>query len=162
MYPYLSGQSYNPSSSNFKSILDAALSNYKEITGNELLDHPLAAEVQKCDSVDAMLTILQGQARAFKQSSTVEQGLLKRIIPVVKIVSAFSDTLGTVAGTVRSQDQMRDSRCIPTLLCRRSPLQGSSLLRFVFYLRSVFSLPRFVELSYLGRFIEGNGCDCEP
>src|SRR5882762_9645239 len=98
----LSGQTSNmsPSESNFRSILNAALINYKEITGDELLDHPLAAEVQRCDSVDAILSILQAQAKAFKQSRAVDQSLMKWIDPMVNILYALSNPLGSVAGTV--------------------------------------------------------------
>src|SRR6266404_4730497 len=99
----LSGQSPNPSSSEskFRSILDAALIDYKEKTGNELLDHPLAAEVQRCDSVDVILSILQAQAKAFKQSRAVDQRLMKWIGPVVHILYTFSGALGSGVGMVR-------------------------------------------------------------
>ena len=50
------GQTSNLSS-DFKPIPDAALSEYKEKTGKELLDHPLATEVQQCDSVDAIFKL---------------------------------------------------------------------------------------------------------
>ena len=94
------------SSSNFKSILDAALSHalreYKEKTGNQLLDHPLATEVQRCDSADAILTILQGQAEAFQQFRSGDQRLMTWISPVVDILFTFSETLGGVAGMVPS------------------------------------------------------------
>ncbi|KAI9432706.1 hypothetical protein H4582DRAFT_1088189 [Lactarius indigo] len=79
--------------SNFKSILDAALSEYKKKTGKELLDHPLAAEVQRCDSVDAILAIIQGQAKAFQQFRDGDQRLMKWISPVVDVLFTFSATL---------------------------------------------------------------------
>ncbi|KAH9177922.1 hypothetical protein EDB89DRAFT_2239672, partial [Lactarius sanguifluus] len=85
-------------SSDFKSILDAALSEYKKKTGKELLDHPLATEVQRCDSVDAIKAIFQGQAKAFQQFRDDDQRLIKWISPVVDILYTFSGTLGGVAG----------------------------------------------------------------
>ena len=57
--------SASPPSSDFKSILDAASTEYTKMTGKEL-DHPLATEVQRGDSVYAILAILQGQAEAFQ------------------------------------------------------------------------------------------------
>ncbi len=99
----LSGQSSSLSSSNFKSILDTALINYKKMTKKELLDHPLATKVQRCDSVDATLTILQGQANAFNQSRG-DQRLMKYIRPVVNTLYASCGPLGGVAGMVRSQN----------------------------------------------------------
>ncbi|KAH9025577.1 hypothetical protein EDB85DRAFT_1893788 [Lactarius pseudohatsudake] len=79
--------------SDFKSILDAALSEYKKKTGKELLDHPLAAEVQRCDSVDAILALFQGQAKAFQQFRDSDQRLMKWINPVVDVLFTFSATL---------------------------------------------------------------------
>ncbi|KAH9040853.1 hypothetical protein EDB83DRAFT_2318279 [Lactarius deliciosus] len=90
------GQTATPS--DFKSILDAALTEYKKKTGKELLNHPLATEVQRCDSVDAIKAIFQGQAKAFQQFRDGDQRLMKWISPVVDILYTFSGTLGGVAG----------------------------------------------------------------
>ena len=97
----LSGQS----SSNLKSILDTALINYKKMTKKGLLDHSLATEVQRCDSVDDVLATLQRQANAFSQSRG-DQHLMKWIRPVVNILYASCDTLGG-ADAVRSRNPMR-------------------------------------------------------
>jgi hypothetical protein len=98
------GQTSTPSS-NFKSILDAALSQalseYKKKTGKELLDHPIATEVQRCDSVDAILALFQGQAEAFQQFKDGDQRLMKWISPMVDVLFKFSGTIGGIAGTVR-------------------------------------------------------------
>ncbi|KAH9177931.1 hypothetical protein EDB89DRAFT_2239681, partial [Lactarius sanguifluus] len=88
------GQMYT---SDFKSILDAALSEYKKKTGKQLLNHPLATELQRCDSVDATLTIFQRQAEAFQQFRDGDQRLMKWISPVVDVLYTFSETLGGVA-----------------------------------------------------------------
>jgi hypothetical protein len=40
------------------------LAEYKKKTGNDLLAHWLAAELQTCDSVDAVLDILRDQVKA--------------------------------------------------------------------------------------------------
>ncbi|KAH9169472.1 hypothetical protein EDB89DRAFT_2073004 [Lactarius sanguifluus] len=85
------GQTTTPS--DFKSILDAALSEYKKKTGKELLDHPLAPEVQRCDSVDAILAIIRGQAKAFQRFRDGDQRLMKWIGPVVDVLFTFSATL---------------------------------------------------------------------
>ncbi|KAH9025292.1 hypothetical protein EDB85DRAFT_2149882 [Lactarius pseudohatsudake] len=44
-------------SSNFKSALNAALAQYKEKTGKDLLAHELADELRTCESVDVVLTL---------------------------------------------------------------------------------------------------------
>ncbi|KAH9066763.1 hypothetical protein EDB87DRAFT_1819227, partial [Lactarius vividus] len=95
------GQTSTPSS-DFKSILDAALnhalSEYKKTTGKQLLDHPLATQMKQCVSVDAILAILRGQAEAFQQFRDGDHRLMKWISPVVSILYAFSATFGGVAG----------------------------------------------------------------
>ncbi|KAI9432657.1 hypothetical protein H4582DRAFT_2061495 [Lactarius indigo] len=92
----------SPPSSNFKSILDAALSQalsrYKKKTGKQLLGHPLATRLQQCDSVDAILAILQDQAEAFQQFRAGDRRLMKWISPVVDVLYTFSATLGGASG----------------------------------------------------------------
>ncbi|KAI9428735.1 hypothetical protein H4582DRAFT_2160714 [Lactarius indigo] len=80
--------------SNFKPILGAALDNYKKKTGKELLDHPLATELQRRDTVDAVLDILQDQAKEFQQIKDGDQRLMKSIDPLTRVLFAFSGTPG--------------------------------------------------------------------
>ncbi|KAI9437513.1 hypothetical protein H4582DRAFT_2129362 [Lactarius indigo] len=82
----------NATSSNFKSMLDAALDEYKKNTGNDLLSHRLASELQICESIDAILNILRDQAKAFEQSG--DQKLMKWIDPLVHVLYTFSGALG--------------------------------------------------------------------
>ncbi|KAF8267758.1 hypothetical protein EI94DRAFT_1700748 [Lactarius quietus] len=95
------GQTSTPSS-DFKSILDAglsrALTQYKKKTGKELLDDPLATELQRCDSVDAIKAIFQGQAEASENFRDAGQKLMKWIYPVVDVLYTFSGTLGGAVG----------------------------------------------------------------
>ncbi len=88
-------------SSNFNPILDAALIEYKKKTGKDLLDHPLATELQVCHSVDAILAIHRGQASGFKQFRDGDQRLMKWIGPLVHVLFAFSDTLREGVALVR-------------------------------------------------------------
>ncbi|KAH9011195.1 hypothetical protein EDB84DRAFT_1052900 [Lactarius hengduanensis] len=53
------------SSSQFESIFSAAVNEFKEKTGKNLLDDWVAKELQSCDSVEAVMDIIQGQAKAF-------------------------------------------------------------------------------------------------
>ncbi|KAF8267866.1 hypothetical protein EI94DRAFT_1829840 [Lactarius quietus] len=85
--------SSSETSINYKAILEAALSDYKKKTGTELLDNPLATEAQRCDTVDAALTILQDQAKAFPQSKDGDQRLMEQIGPLAKVLFSFSETL---------------------------------------------------------------------
>ncbi|KAF8260659.1 hypothetical protein EI94DRAFT_883670 [Lactarius quietus] len=89
--------STNPSqaadpSSNFKSMLDAALAEYKKKTGEDLQAIWLASELQTCGSVDSVLDILRDQAQAFERSG--DQKLMKWIDPLINVLFIFSDALG--------------------------------------------------------------------
>jgi hypothetical protein len=88
------------SSSNFNSILDAALSEYKKTTGGDLFEHPLAAEVKRCDSIASISALLQDQARDCQRYRDGDQRLMRWINPVVDVLSRFSETLGGVASIV--------------------------------------------------------------
>lgn len=126
--------------SNFKPILDAALSDYKVKTGNVLLDHLLAAEVQRCDNVDTALAILQDQAKTFQQCKDGDQRLIESIRPLAQVLFAFSETLG-VEGVGLSLVLLirEDSKQILTLLYRHSPPQKESLLALLSFLPYVSS-----------------------
>ena len=93
------GQSSAPSS-DFKSILDAALRKYEERTEKPLFDDPLADALQRCDSVDTLKAIFQSQADALRAKGGDER-FMKWIGPTVDVLCTFSDTLGAVAGIVR-------------------------------------------------------------
>ena len=73
-------------------MLDAALVQYKNKTGNDLLALWLASELQTCKSVDSVLDVLRDQAKTFERSE--DQKLMKSIDPLVNVLSIFSDALG--------------------------------------------------------------------
>ncbi|KAI9429969.1 hypothetical protein H4582DRAFT_2133976 [Lactarius indigo] len=79
-------------SSIFKSMLDAALDEYKKKTGKNLLAHWLADELKSCESVDGVLNILRDQAKTFEPSG--DQKLMKWIDPLVHVIYTFSGALG--------------------------------------------------------------------
>ena len=138
------GQTPSTPSSDLNSILDAALSEYKKKTGSGLLEHPLAAEVKRCDSIGAISAILQGQAREFQQFKDGDQRLMKWIDPMVDTLSTFSDTLGGVASIVRPGNPVRSHLrfiliyCVGVPTCR-SRLYWDWSTPFRLYLRAHYS-----------------------
>ena len=64
------------SSSTFQALLDAALQDYEDKTGSVLIDHPLAEELQECDSVMSVTTILEEQIRIFPSYEFTDHGML--------------------------------------------------------------------------------------
>ncbi|KAN0142127.1 hypothetical protein V8E53_000589 [Lactarius tabidus] len=88
------------SSSHFKSILDAALSEYKTKTGNDLTNNSLAKELQGCESAEAVLDIIQREAMAFDKFRAGDKRLTKWIGPSVDVLYTISATLGQGVGMV--------------------------------------------------------------
>ncbi|KAH8987329.1 hypothetical protein EDB92DRAFT_1818002 [Lactarius akahatsu] len=86
------------SSSQFESIISAVLNEFKEKTGKNLLDDWLAKELQSCDSVEAVMDIIQGQARAFDKFMTGGSKLMKWVRSSVHVLYTISAALGDGVG----------------------------------------------------------------
>src|SRR6266702_2464800 len=131
MSPPSSSQTPTPSV-RFKSILDDALNRYKQKTGKDLPAIWLDTGLTSCESVDAVLGILQGQAKALEQTSPGNQKLINRIWLSVDVLSTVSATLGEGFSLVLIREPVRyESKFILTLLCRRSHPRRRSLLELV-------------------------------
>jgi hypothetical protein len=59
--------SQSASPSTFQDLFNAALQDYKDKTGKSLVDHPFAKQLQECNSVESISTILEEQARVFRE-----------------------------------------------------------------------------------------------
>ena len=95
------------SSLQFKSIIDEALNEYKEKTGNDLLNTWLAKEIQSCDTVEDVLGIVQGEANAFDKFSGGKM-LMKWIGPSLRILYKISSIVGSDVVSVRKiYDELR-------------------------------------------------------
>jgi hypothetical protein len=88
------------SSSNFQSIFNASLQAYDDKTKNKLLDHPLATQLQSCDSPNAVLSVLQDLIQQFDQRRTGNERLKNWLNPIVNVLYTFSATLGEGVGLV--------------------------------------------------------------
>jgi hypothetical protein len=90
-------------SSRFQALFESALQDYQRQTGTILADHPLAVQLQNCDSVDSVTTLLQEQARTFSEFRGSDGKImksLKRVVAVLYTLSA-STALGEAIGLVR-------------------------------------------------------------
>ena len=92
--------SASTSHSNFLSVFDAALENYKYRTKEDLSSHPLLPDIQSCDSPEAIVAILREKIPAFSQSQNNDDGLTKWVAPTVNVLCSFSATLGAGIGLV--------------------------------------------------------------
>ncbi|KAH9051135.1 hypothetical protein EDB83DRAFT_2293977, partial [Lactarius deliciosus] len=89
-----------PPVSNFNVLFEKALKAYEKKTKQNLIDHPLASQLQACDSSAAILTVLQDQVHQFEQFRSSNERLRQWIGPTVNVLYAFSATLGEGIGLV--------------------------------------------------------------
>ena len=73
------------SSSKFQLIINDALKVYNKRTKNDLLLHPLATELQNCESPTDILTVLQQQVQGLDQSRSADDRWTKWLDPTIKI-----------------------------------------------------------------------------
>jgi hypothetical protein len=87
-------------SSHFQAIFQAALKSYRKQTKEDLLAHPLAFQLQSCESTTAILAILQDQVREFDKSRSGDERLTKWLGPTVNVLNAFSAAISGGASLV--------------------------------------------------------------
>lgn len=89
-------------SSHLQSLFDAALKDYEAKTGIALDKHPFAEELQNCDSVESVTTVLNKQTETFNEFRGKDKILkpLKNTLSVLHKLSAAAE-LGKDVGLVR-------------------------------------------------------------
>ena len=85
---------------NFQQIFNNALKAYEKKTKKDLLAHPLAAQLQACDSPTAVLAVLQQQVHELNQSRNGDDKLTKWLDPTINVLYSFSSALGEGVGLV--------------------------------------------------------------
>ena len=87
------------STSNLQLIIDS-LADYARITGIDLSKNPFAATLEQSKSPDAILQLLQGREKAFKEYREGNRRLIDCLSPAVKVLQAFSGILGEAVNLV--------------------------------------------------------------
>ncbi|KAH9969805.1 hypothetical protein BC827DRAFT_34974 [Russula dissimulans] len=85
---------------NVQSVFNAALEKYENKTKNKLFTHPLAAQLQSCNSPTEILSILEVLVQQFDQGRRYNDRLQSWLNPTVNVLYAFSATLGEGVGLV--------------------------------------------------------------
>ena len=89
-------------SSTFRILFDAALQDYKDKTRDTLTDHPIAKQLETCESVDSIAAILQEQAQSFREFRESDGKLMKvlnssiDVLCAPSISSALNEAIGLV------------------------------------------------------------------
>ena len=88
------------SSINFQLILNNALKAYEKRTKMNLLSHPLAVELQDCNSPSAILAVLHRQAHGLDRSPSSNDRWTKWLKPTVNVLHTLSHSLGEAVSLV--------------------------------------------------------------
>src|SRR6266850_1060161 len=91
------------SGSRLEVLFDAALESYEKQTGMKLINHTLARQLENCHSVDAIMGLLQQQARTFTEFRGDHGKVKKSLMRTVHVLHALSTStaLGEGVGLVR-------------------------------------------------------------
>ena len=89
-------------SSRLQSLFETALQDYEKQTGIVLAKHPLAEQLQNCDSLESITAVFSEQTKAFKEFRGKDNVLkpLERAVSVLYKLSA-SANFGQDIGLVR-------------------------------------------------------------
>lgn len=100
-----------PTPSSFRLIINNALEAYEKRTKKNLLSHPLAEQLQNCNSPDSILFLLRQQVQKINQSKSGDERLTKWLDPTVEVLYAFIEVLGEGVGLVCSEDMISITIC---------------------------------------------------
>jgi hypothetical protein len=142
----MSSNSHLDSSSSlqFKAIFNAALNEYSQKTGKDIVTDPLTAKLQCCASPDAVLNILQEEAQAFNdfRNGNRKGQLMRKLKPTVDILLALATNgaLGNEIGSVSAQIfEICSVGVFIFSSCSYFRLQMRSWLALAFYSEYVFA-----------------------
>ena len=99
-------QTSSTSSSNFRTIFVAAMKAYEKRTKTDLLTHPLATQLQSCNSSSDILSVLHDKVNEFDESKRHNERLSSWLKPTINVLYAFSATLGGGIGLVSPTAQL--------------------------------------------------------
>lgn len=85
---------------NVELIINAALADYTKITGTDLSETPFAAAIERSNSLEAILQLLQDREKAFKEHREGNRRLINCLSPAVSVIQAFSGILGEAVSLV--------------------------------------------------------------
>jgi hypothetical protein len=94
--------SHSPSAS-FLLFFNAALKDYQNQTGMSLVDHPFAKQLEECNSVDSISSLIQENAQRFRDFRGEDSRIMESLKRAVHVVHTFSAStvLGEGIGLVR-------------------------------------------------------------
>ena len=85
-------------SASFQRVLDSALLRYEKKTGVSLSKHPLALQLQSCNSVEDFDNLLQDKAKNVKESERITKTMrtIVSILNPLSFLASIPDAVGLV------------------------------------------------------------------
>ena len=99
--------STSTSSPNFGTIFTAALEKYKKRTKKDITAHGLAAQIESCDSPNAVLTVLQTQVQTFDPAPSANERWKSLLDPTITVLYTFSGFVSNFTGPVNRETPSR-------------------------------------------------------
>ena len=93
-------------------MFNAALKAYEKKTKKDLLAHPLAAQLQACNTPSDILAVLQDKVNELDQSMSANERLSQWLNPTINVLYSFSSTIGAGVGLV----SVVESTCLLSLI----------------------------------------------
>jgi hypothetical protein len=87
------------SPSNIQLIIDA-VADFAKVTGIDLSENQFVASLEQSTSPEAILQLLQGREKAFKEYRDGDRRLIKRLSPAVNVLQSFSGILAEAVSLV--------------------------------------------------------------
>ena len=124
------------SSPKFQVILDNALKVYEKRTKKNLVVHPLASQIQACESPGDIIAVLQQQIQGLDQSRSADERWTKWLDPTINVLFTFPQTVGTV-GLVRDAliRNLHSHIYLAGIIARDSDICGNRASPFGMYSR---------------------------
>jgi hypothetical protein len=89
-------------SSHLQVLFESALQDYEKQTGTALANHPLAEQLENCNTAESISALLQEQSQAFSKFRGGDGRIIRSLKSVVSILHTLStSTLGEATGLVR-------------------------------------------------------------
>ena len=90
------------SSTTLLALFDAALQDYKDKTGNTLIDNPIFKQLETCESIASITAILQEQTQSFREFRENDGKLMKALNSSIDVLCApsISSALDEAIGLV--------------------------------------------------------------
>ena len=84
------------SSTSFQGLFNATLQDYEHQTGTKLVEHPLAKQLETCDSAESIIVVLQEQAQKFRKFRGNDGKIMKFLKSSVDVLyPLFNNTVVT-------------------------------------------------------------------